>query len=205
MILTWVFSALAGFFWYVLFSPWTSGAVLFWPMMAAASGTLAALGFLAQQEEPDIYRFRFWHALAGALSALLLYGFFYIGRQALTWLLPLTGQQINDVYTIRQEAPIGVIVFLLLFWIGPAEEIFWRGFIQQRCMKHFGQWQGLALAAFIYAIVHIWSFNLTLFLAAGVCGLWWGLQFLMFRNLWPVMISHALWDVLIFVVLPLNA
>ncbi len=204
MILAWIFSALACLFWFGLFSPWTSGVIIFWPMMVAATGFLAFAGFLAQQERTDIYRLRIWHILAGACSALLLYGIFYIGRKILIFIFPASALEIQDVYNIRHGAPAGVIVFLLLFWIGPAEEIFWRGFIQERCVKHCGPWKGLALATLIYMLVHVWSLNFTLILAAGVCGLWWGLQFSIFRNLWPVIISHAIWDVMIFVVWPIS-
>jgi len=205
MILVWIFSALACVFWFILFSPWTSGLIAFWPMMVAATGFLAFVGFLAQQESADIYRLRIWHVLAGACSALLLYGIFYIGRKILVLAFPASVFEIEDVYGIRDGAPAGLVVFLLLFWIGPAEEIFWRGFIQQRCTKNYGAWKGLALATVIYMLVHAWSVNVTLVLAAGVCGLWWGAQFLIFRNLWPVIISHAVWDVMIFIVWPMNA
>lgn len=205
MILVWIFSALACALWFILFSPWMSGQILFWPMMVAATGFLAFVGFLAQQERTDIYRLRIWHVLAGVCSALLLYGIFYLGRKILVFVFPTSVFEIEDVYGIRHGAPAGLIAFLLLFWIGPAEEIFWRGFIQERCMKNRGSWKGLVLATLIYMLVHVSSLNFTLVLASGVCGFWWGLQFSIFRNLWPVIIAHAVWDVMIFVAWPMNA
>ena len=42
------------------------------------------------------------------------------------------------------------------------------------------------------------------FVAAAVCGLFWGLLYLREGSLVPVMISHALWDVMTFVLFPLN-
>ncbi len=205
MIAVWLFSFLAAAFWFVLFSPWTSGLIMFWPMMTAATGILALIGFFAQDQRSEICRFRPWHVAAGIGSAGLLYGAFYIGRYILVRIFPASAAEIQSVYAIREGVPVGVILCLLLFWIGPAEEIFWRGFVQRRCVKHFGPWKGVAFAALIYAAVHVWSFNLTLFLAAGACGLWWGVQFLMFRSLWPVIISHALWDVAIFILWPMSS
>jgi membrane protease YdiL (CAAX protease family) len=51
--------------------------------------------------------------------------------------------------------------------------------------------------------VHVWSFNLMLMLAATLCGIFWGLVYLRFGRVWPGLISHALWDCLIFAVIPL--
>ena len=46
--------------------------------------------------------------------------------------------------------------------------------------------------------------TLTLLLAALVCGLFWGGMFWRIGRLWPVIISHAAWDVLIFVIRPIQ-
>jgi membrane protease YdiL (CAAX protease family) len=42
-----------------------------------------------------------------------------------------------------------------------------------------------------------------LLVAAGVCGLFWGLLYWREQNLIPVIISHSLWDVMIFVLFPM--
>jgi membrane protease YdiL (CAAX protease family) len=89
-------------------------------------------------------------------------------------------------------------------WIGPAEEIFWRGLVQQRLETRLGRWGALATASILYAAVHAWSMNLMLVAAALLCGLAWGFLFARTRNLWPCIISHAIWDVAIFVAFPLR-
>jgi len=45
-----------------------------------------------------------------------------------------------------------------------------------------------------------------LIMAALVCGVFWGFMYMIFkpRNLVPLLISHALWDVMVFVVLPIK-
>jgi membrane protease YdiL (CAAX protease family) len=55
----------------------------------------------------------------------------------------------------------------------------------------------------LYALVHIWTLNLLLLVAAGVAGLLWGWLYQREQNLITVIISHALWDVSIFVLFPL--
>jgi len=59
-------------------------------------------------------------------------------------------------------------------------------------------------ATLIYTIIHIWAFNLMLLGAALVCGLFWGVMFMRYRSAWPGIISHAIWDVTIFVLLPVR-
>jgi membrane protease YdiL (CAAX protease family) len=55
----------------------------------------------------------------------------------------------------------------------------------------------------LYALVHIWTLNLLLLVAAGVAGLLWGWLYQREQSLITVIISHALWDVSIFVLFPL--
>ncbi|MEK6655039.1 MAG: CPBP family glutamic-type intramembrane protease [Thermodesulfobacteriota bacterium] len=52
-------------------------------------------------------------------------------------------------------------------------------------------------------MVHAVSLNPMLILAAGVCGLYWGLLYQREQNLIPLIISHSLWDLLIFVLFPM--
>ena len=71
-------------------------------------------------------------------------------------------------------------------------------------MKQWGSWAGFLIATLVYAGVHAWSGNFMLVMAALVAGLAWGLMVLRFRNLWPGLISHAIWDLVIFVLLPIS-
>ena len=40
--------------------------------------------------------------------------------------------------------------------------------------------------------------------AAGLCGLFWGLLYMRTRSVWPGLVSHALWDLVIFVLAPVG-
>jgi membrane protease YdiL (CAAX protease family) len=108
-----------------------------------------------------------------------------------------------SIYRSREQASSLIIGILLFLWIGPAEEVFWRGFVQHRLSKRLGEMQGYVFTSLIYASVHIWAFNLMLFLAALICGLFWGGLFKRYRSVWPVLISHAVWDVAIFILFPI--
>ncbi|OHB58764.1 MAG: hypothetical protein A2Y07_09995 [Planctomycetes bacterium GWF2_50_10] len=194
---------IAAAFFFILFSPWTASHINFWFSMSFAAAFLSALAIYLQKPIlPGLFNFKPSHIIIGIASAALLYCIFYIGRE-ITSLLPFAPRQVGAIYNTRTQAPLPIISVLLLFIIGPAEEIFWRGFVQQRLSARFCPILGLIFASLVYALVHIWSFNLMLILAALVAGTFWGLIFLKTRSLWPVIISHSLWDFLIFVLLPL--
>ncbi len=196
---------LAAACWFVLFSPWTARAVPFWPVMVASTGLLAGLALWFQRKRlRELFAFRPVWLLVGPASAAALYGIFVAGRFVSERLVDFAKPEIADVYAIGESAPEWVIAALLVLWIGPAEEIFWRGFIQQRLMTAWGRWPGMLIAAGLYTAVHLWAFNGMLMVAALVCGLFWGWMMMRFKSLWPGIISHALWDATIFVLLPLN-
>ncbi len=97
-----------------------------------------------------------------------------------------------------------LIALLLFFITGPAEELYWRGYLQKSLMARFGRWQGWLLATVIYAAVHIWSFNFMLIGAAFVAGAFWGAMYMRLKNLAPVIISHSVWSMVIFAVFPMH-
>ena len=52
------------------------------------------------------------------------------------------------------------MALVLLFITSPAEEVFWRGFIQRWFTHRFGGKAGWLLAVCVYAGVHVFSGNL---------------------------------------------
>ena len=200
---TMVVFAAGGFF--VLFSPWTQGAIAFWPMMCLMAGLLASGAVILDRVRlKPVYAFNVSDAVVGFLSAAFLYGVFYVGHFLSMQILPFAGRQVNSVYAIREGAHPVLIGLVLMFLIGPAEEIFWRGFVQRRLCGRYGLLLGFVVSAAIYALVHVWSFNFMLVAAAAVCGGFWGLLFMATGRLWPCIISHAVWDVTILILWPIR-
>ncbi len=196
---------LANLFWFLLFSPSIKGFGNFWTTMAIAAGILTAIGIIIQKHRlPLLFTFKIQHIGAGIASALLLYGIFFAGNKLSTSLFAFAHSQIAAVYTTKTGNSPALIGALLFFWIGPAEEIFWRGFIQQRLSGRLGGTAGYITTSFLYAAVHIYSLNLMLITAALICGFFWGALFRKYNSLWPGIISHALWDVLIFIIVPIG-
>ncbi|MBI3258414.1 MAG: CPBP family intramembrane metalloprotease, partial [Ignavibacteriae bacterium] len=140
----------------------------------------------------------------GIGHALILYAMSRLGVYLMTEVFTGVKPQIEAIYQTRSQLSSLIIAPLLFFLIAPAEEIFWRGFVQHRMMAKLGSWRGTILTVTLYASVHIWAMNPMLLLAAAVLGVHWGIVYRRFGSLIPGIISHALWDTAIFVILPVT-
>ncbi len=192
----------------LLFSVRRLGPLDFWWWMALNVGLAGGLGFAADRGyatrlRADVKSGLAWKAGLGLLSAALLYGLFAAGKALALRIFPFAASGIASVYGLRSGAETARIILLLGLVIGPGEEIVWRGFFQENLGRRFGRGAGLVLTALLYMLVHVGSGNAMLVLAAGVCGVFWGLSYLVFRS--PVLnaVSHAAWALAIFIVRPL--
>ncbi|HPD33279.1 MAG TPA: type II CAAX endopeptidase family protein [Candidatus Kapabacteria bacterium] len=190
--------------WFLMFSPWTKQYFNFWIMMMIASGTLSiiALTNTPKKELKQLYKFNFKNIAYGVLSFVVLYGVFYIGNIITRSIFNFAPHQIENVYATKTQADSILIGLALLFWIGPSEEIFWRAFAQNSLSKKLSPVNAYLINTFIYTFIHIWSFNFILILAAAVAGLAWGWLFMKYRSGSMIVISHALWDLFAFVIIP---
>jgi membrane protease YdiL (CAAX protease family) len=143
-----------------------------------------------------------WRAFfAGAISAAVLYGVFFLGNSLSKLILPFSAAQIGSVYDNGTGTAPVLIGLALLLVIGPGEELFWRGYVQRALTEKYGA-KAVVLAAVLYAAVHVVTLNFMLVVASLVCGLFWGAVYHREKSLWTVVISHALWDVTVFLLLP---
>ena len=193
----------AAFLWFVMLLSLTAPHRNFWDVMAGAAALLWGMSAWLGHD----FRKQFactWQSVAvGLLSAALLWGVFYMGDAIAAWLFDFAKPQFHDIYRIKEgETPLFVALLLALL-IGPAEEIFWRGYVQRSFIAKYGEWPAFFLTTLIYALVHVWSFNFMLLMAAAVCGAFWGLLYRYHKNLMTLIISHAVWDVAVFILFPI--
>jgi membrane protease YdiL (CAAX protease family) len=141
-------------------------------------------------------------AILGLVFALILFMIFYFGNYLLGILYSGAGVEIKRVYDFKQNASDLRILILMLLIIGPGEELFWRGFVQRRLEIKKGKKSGLVLATALYTVVHIFTDNIILLIAAFTCGIFWGWLYQKYRSMIINMISHSLWDVMVFIILP---
>lgn len=174
----------------------------FWIKISISASLLAIAALWFTKDSPIIIRFNTSALIHGVLAAAVLYALFWSGQIISQKIFAFANRQIGGIYSMGEGMPIWIVALLLFFIIGPAEEIFWRGFLQTRLAAHFGQWQGWFMASALYAGVHIFTWNLMLIGAAAIAGLFWGFLYLKWKNLAPVIISHAVWSTVIFAVFP---
>jgi membrane protease YdiL (CAAX protease family) len=140
---------------------------------------------------------------SGVISAIILYFIFLAGKYGSELLFSFGQQQITSVYQLGKNTDYAVISLVLVV-AGIGEELLWRGFLQQNLTQLFSAKLGYIITSLIYAGVHIWTGNLILVLAALTAGLFWGYLYWKNKSLMQVIISHVLWDLLVFALFPLN-
>ena len=186
--------------WYLLF---VIKPMNFWLEMSLSISVLVFMSLVFNRDNFKIGKLTIRHILIGIFSAIALYIIFYIGNIISGYLFPFKDSQVLSVYSNRSKGSLIWIGLLLLFVIGPGEEIYWRGFIQNTLSKKMGETKGYIISILLYAGVHIITGNVMLVIAALVCGIFWGWLYKKEKSLLPVIISHAIWDLTIFIILPL--
>ena len=198
-------AVIASLLWFFMFSPWTKDLVSFWTAMSISATILWILSIFSIKNFTGQFVFSWKEVALGLGSAALLYGIFYLGNYLSTAWFDFAKPQITNIYGMKDGSNLTIVGILLLFLIGPAEEIFWRGFIQRKMDAKYGKWTAFIVTTLIYTLVHIWSFNFMLIMAALVCGAFWGLMFVYNnKRLVCLIISHAVWDLSVFILFPIH-
>ena len=174
-------------FWYRL----TTATLIF--LVLTYFGNKAALRF----------DFKVKRIAIGIVSGFLLYGLFFAGFNVAKG-LDIIVQGAENVYAFKTGLPVSVIGILLLIPISPAEEIFWRGLLQNGFVAKFGRSSGYIITTLAYSLVHLPTFNYPLMLVALIAGLVWGALLLKTGSLVPGIISHVIFNEMIFVILPIS-
>lgn len=189
---------LASLCWAVTFG-WAGGN--FWIKIGLSVITVFLYSLIWQR--PKI-SFQLRSLLIGFLSAAALYLIFILGNKLAIYLLPGANAKVGAIYALGVETDKTLIFLLLFFITGPGEEIFWRGFLQDRLMNRWGGFSGYLVTTLFYAGVHVFSWNFVLILAALVAGAFWGLLYLWKKNLLVQITSHSFWSAVIFAVAPIH-
>jgi membrane protease YdiL (CAAX protease family) len=165
----------------------------FWERMTLTGFLLGTMA-LGNDAELRRIRFRERDIALGLLSAAGLYAIFQTGDRMARRVMPKGSQEIGDIYALRSLRPKAEIATRLAAAIGPAEELFWRGFVQRRI--------GAPAAALAYGGAHLVTGNATLIGAATVAGIYWGLLRAIGMSMPALITSHVAWDIWIFLLAP---
>jgi len=174
----------------------------FWSRMTMTGLGLGAYALAARPDLPRRIRLGPREAVLGLAAAGSLYGAFALGDRFARRFVPSGDRDIAKIYELRGLRPAPEIAARLATVIGPAEEVFWRGFVQDALMARLGRWRGAAAAAMAYGGVHLVTGNFTLFGAATVAGAEWCALYAAGMPLGAMLVSHVTWDIWIFLLQP---
>ena len=195
---------IAAALWFVMFSPMTAPHVNFWLTMTSSAVILTGLVSVFDKGWWRRLKLRFSDLLAGVCIAAVLWGVFWLGDKVSSWFFDFARGQVDAIYGIKEGASPWLLSALLLLLIGPAEEIFWRGYVQRTLSLRLGANAGFVIATALYAVVHVISCNFMLVMASLVAGFVWGILYRFFPERFPaIVVSHAVWDAAVFVWLPI--
>ncbi|MEM2434973.1 MAG: CPBP family intramembrane glutamic endopeptidase [Nitrososphaerota archaeon] len=195
-------SAIAAAFplWHFIFNTDLIGG--FWNRMVVSVSLLGLCAFLAEGREMSrqLRNITLRVIALGVLSALPLYTIFYGGYILFK---PLLQEGASNVYLLASNVP-AIQVAATLVYTSFLEEFFWRGFIQRNLTNYLGRLRGLLSATASYTLIHIFTLNLPLMLAALIAGLWWGYLYMLTGSLWLTAASHIVWTEMVILALPLG-
>ena len=195
---------LAAVLWSIMFLPVTASHVNFWWMMTASACTLSILSSIFNPGWWKGVKLDFSNIALGVAIAVALWGVFWVGDKMSQIMFNFARPQVDLIYGMKEGESPWLLTALMLFLIGPAEEIFWRGYVQNKLQQRYSPNMGYVVTTAIYALVHAGSCNFMLIMAALVAGAAWGLMYRLFpQKFGAIILSHALWDVAVFVWFPI--
>lgn len=195
---------LAAVLWCIMFLPVTAPYVNFWWMMTASACALSILSSIFNPGWWKGVKLDFSNIVLGVAIAVALWGVFWVGDKMSQIMFNFARPQVDLIYGMKEGESPWLLTALMLFLIGPAEEIFWRGYVQNKLQQRYSPNMGYAVTTAIYALVHAGSCNFMLIMAALVAGAAWGLMYRLFpQKFGAIILSHALWDVAVFVWFPI--
>lgn len=194
----------ASVLWTIMFSPLTAPHINFWWMMTASACTLSILATVFQPGWWREVKLSGSNIFLGIVIAVALWGIFWVGDKLSQLIFNFARPQVDLIYGMKEGESAWLLTFLMLFLIGPAEEIFWRGYVQKNLQNRWNPNMGFIVTTAIYALVHAGSCNFMLTMAALVAGFVWGFLYRFFPERFAaIILSHALWDVAVFIWFPI--
>lgn len=194
----------AALLWAVMFSPFTAPHVNFWWVMTGSALVLSSLATLFGGRWWTRVKISFNEVFSGIGIAVLLWSVFWVGDKLSQLIFNFARPQVDLIYGMKEGESPWLLTALMLFIIGPAEEIFWRGYVQKSLSGRWDAMAGFLVTTAVYALVHASSCNFMLTMAALVAGAVWGfIYYLNPQKLGALIVSHALWDVAVFIWFPI--
>jgi uncharacterized protein len=162
-------------------------------LAATAVASLAALGRLGEVLGP----LNATEVAIGLLVGAAWLVATHVGYHLVRWVLPSFGDQVHDLYRMREGSASTAQVAGPIVAMGVAEELVFRGVLQGL--------GGFALGLAAYTAVQAFERKWALALAALLAGALWGALFAWRGGLVAPVLAHVLWTSVLAFVWPLGA
>lgn len=183
----------------LLFISFVFQPVSFWLSFSISLLILSAYSFV--YIKMDIMGAWVKNIVIGLLSGIGLYGVFFIGKWLMEMWFPSLMVQLEGLYSVVQ--PIELWHYIVLFLIViPGEEFFWRGYVLKRLTIKYSTWAAVVLSVLLYASANLYAGSILLILATLLAGSVWSLIYLYTKNIWAVILSHIIFDLLLLIIFP---
>jgi uncharacterized protein len=169
-----------------------------------STSAMALVAYLLSNQTGNKFPGGTWRVTIGIATAFILYGIFLAGNYAVTTtkLFGISGANESTIYGLFSGVPTPLLILILaLDAIG--FEAYFRGNLQTILSRKIGI-GSVFLVALIDAAIHISTMNPLFPATVIVADSVWGLNYYFTRDLYSNIASHFLWDLLIFVLLPIH-
>jgi membrane protease YdiL (CAAX protease family) len=119
-------------------------------------------------------------------------------------LVPAISSEVPKLYALLRQPPGPLWAFPVLVLVVAAEEWVWRGLAIRIFLRRMGPAAAVVVAAVIYVLPQVAFRSPLLVVVAFLCGLVWGALRVWTRGLAAPLIAHLLWDLLVFVLFPVE-
>ena len=168
---------------------------IFWYLYSGTALVMIALSIIQSGFDEKMPKKRYM--LLGVTSGVAMYGLFYLGYQLIKWLPGGLDGTISNLFSKVQPDNIWKLALLVLI-IVPAEEVFWRGFVQQRMQQYIPAALSVLITALLAGSVFYFSGEWVWMAVAFVGGLFWGALYAWKQSLPMLILSHLTFDLLFF-------
>ncbi len=178
-----------------------SEKTIFWYLYTFTLLVGIAISLVTEKFEDSLPTWQY--LIFGIGYGTITYGIVKAGYLILPLISPNTSQQIASF--LGKYGPSTVWHYLLLiFIIVVGEEMFWRGFVQQQLKRFVKSSYAVIITAALFSISVAISGFIPGVIAAFVAGLLWGALYEWKKSLPLIIVSHVVFVLLLFLVLPLT-
>ena len=173
---------------------------IFWYLYAFTLLVGISISLMAGKFEDQLPTWKY--LIFGIGYGTITYGFVKLGAIILPYIDNTTNNEISKFLT--NYGPTNIWHYLLLiFIIVVGEEMFWRGYVQQQLKRYTSPFWAVVITALLFSLALAISGFIPGAIAAIVAGLLWGALYEWKKSLPLIIVSHVVFTLLLFLVLPL--